>query len=633
MMLQTAVPALQQQVVPTISPDTSAAAVVRTPLPGGVGAFVRTVMNAPSWLQITVIAVGAVIVLALLVWLWVRRASVLHWLRTRSGVSKIAMTAILIVAIAGSVGFGTASWNYIQHNNDFCVGCHVMGTAWTKFQHSEHRKLKCHDCHQQSIVASMRQLYLWVAERPNSIPAHSKVPTAVCQNCHNQEHPDSAWKRIMTTAGHRTHLNNANSKLRNVQCVTCHGAEVHHFVPIDKTCGQSGCHEDLQIKLGKMAAQTSLHCTGCHNFTVAVGENISPDSARTQLVPTGGECLDCHQMKQKLAATLAEFDPNKDPHKAVCGSCHNPHKQTTPGQSFETCATAQCHARPDTLTPFHRGLPKGELAKCGTCHQAHIWKVPSKDCVACHHDLDHPLRGAGARKPPPGHPLDDSSDPPVGGPFVPDAESETPAARPPQQQTPTDTATFTHARHKALQCSSCHSSAETHGAVTISRPAGCRDCHHSTEQKATCTTCHKTPPPLDETVSVAMTVWTAPRDRTLSFAHERHTKLECRTCHTAPGTLVAQASCVSCHGDHHYPTATCASCHPAKPIATQREHPRQTTHAGCSGAGCHRDAAVLALPATRSVCLVCHREQTNHKPGGDCGTCHLVTWQPNGGGR
>jgi hypothetical protein len=340
-------------------------------------------------------------------------------------------------------------------------------------------------------------------------------------------------------------------------------------------------------------------------------------------------------MKERLATALPELDPAKDPHKAVCGTCHDPHKQATPKAAFESCANEQCHVRVDTLTSFHRGLSTGALADCGTCHKAHIWKVPSKDCVACHRDLDHPLRGAGALKPPTGHPLieDHVQEPPVGGPYVPDADDVAAPPAPQQATTPHDTATFTHARHKGLGCSSCHSSEQTHGAVTISRPSGCMDCHHGEQQKTTCTTCHKPPGAREETLSLTMTVWNAPRTRTLTFAHERHATLDCRTCHTTPRTLVAEVSCVSCHGDHHTVNATCAACHPAKAPAMQKEHPRVATHAGCGGSGCHRDAAVLALPPARSVCLACHREQTNHKPGGDCANCHLINWQPSGGTR
>src|SRR5579884_4308219 len=172
--------------VPQVRPASSLAdsAVVRTPLPGGVGTFVRVVLNAPPRVQVTVIGLGIVTFGGLVVWLWLIRERWLRWLRTRSLGWKIGLTGVTALAITGAASVGVVSWNYTQHNNDFCIGCHVMGSAWTRFQHSEHRKLKCHDCHQQSLFASMRQLYLWVAERPNEIPPHAKVPTGICERCH-----------------------------------------------------------------------------------------------------------------------------------------------------------------------------------------------------------------------------------------------------------------------------------------------------------------------------------------------------------------------------------------------------------------------------------------------------------------
>ena len=633
---------------------------MQTPLPAGVGAFVRVVLNAPAWLQITVIAVGVLVALAVVAWLWVRRAVIVAWFRTRSRGYKIALAAIALAAVTGAATFGTVTWNYTQHNNDFCIGCHVMGNAWGRFQHSEHRKLKCHDCHQQSIFASMRQLYLWVTERPNSIPPHAKVPTTICKNCHDQSRPDSAWKHVLATAGHSVHLRNDKPALRNVQCVTCHGAEVHHFVPIDKTCGQAGCHERLQIKLGKMAGQTSMHCTGCHNFTREIAANVSPDSALVSLTPTGDKCLGCHEMKQRLGTELAQMDSTRDPHQAVCGSCHNPHKQSLTSQAFTTCATAQCHARPDTLSPFHRGLPAAALASCGNCHKAHVWKVPSTACKSCHRDLDHPLKGAGVHPPLPqtkaasaapgvtapvttpsvaprhGGPSVEADEAPENGPSF-EAALQFPAPPVTQAVSPaatpaSDTTKFAHARHKSVECTACHSSETSHGALTIRQPAGCLECHHAPRQKAACVACHTTPGDRIPAVALAMTVWNAPRTRTMPFAHDRHKKIECRSCHTTPTTLAPATTCASCHADHHTQSATCASCHPAVPVAAQRQHPRVASHTGCAGAGCHSDAAVLGLAPTRNVCIACHRDKTDHKPGGDCASCHLVGWNPTAPG-
>ena len=577
-------------------------ATVHTPLPGGVGTVVRVVLNAPSWLQITVIACGVITFGWLAVFLVLRRRRIFNWIGARSRGWKLASAALALAAVTGFASFGTATWRYTQHNNDFCIGCHVMSTAWTKFQHSEHKNLKCHDCHQQSIFASMRQLYFWVAERPASIPAHAKVPTSICQNCHNQVNPDSTWKRIIASAGHSVHLRNGKPALRNIQCVTCHGAEVHHFVPIEQTCGQSDCHSNLHVQLGKMSTQSSMHCTGCHAFTDAVAENISPDSARVSLVPTGEKCLACHPMEKRVASKLAEYSPSREPHKAVCGSCHDPHKQTTTKAAFQSCATAECHARADTLTPFHRGLPSGALADCGSCHKAHVWKVQSKECRACH------------RTPPDRRITHDIA-------LDMDAGDEAIPASP-------DTILFSHTRHKSVECSSCHSSASTHGALIVRPLVGCQECHHGPKQKAACTTCHTRDKLVarPKQLSLAMSVWPASRTRTLGFDHARHANTECRTCHTKTLTMAPEKTCASCHDDHHEPAANCASCHPAVPLSQNAAHPRAVTHTGCGATNCHTDSAVLALAPTRNVCVACHREQINHQPSGECATCHLVSW-------
>lgn len=614
----------QQAVIPT---DTVSPAVVRTPLPGGVGAFVRAVLNQPPWVQKTVIPLVGLALATIAFLLWRRRRRILDWLRSRSRGWKIAMVGLAAAVTTGFAVFSASAWHYTQHNNDFCIGCHVMGGAWTKFQHSEHRTLQCHDCHRQSMFASMKQLYLWVAERPDKIPPHATVPTRICQECHNQSVADSTWKRVIATAGHSVHMRNDTAALRNVQCVTCHGAEIHHFVPVDKTCGQSGCHENLPVKLGKMAGQSSLHCTGCHAFTAVVAEPISADSASTRLVPTGSECLSCHAMKQRVSTELAMLDPAKEPHKAVCGACHNPHAQRAPKDAFATCATGSCHARADTLTPFHRGLPKAVLANCATCHAAHEWKVKSTDCAACHRDLERPRRVAPPlRSVTPNDTQDDDA------PHGPIAEDEELSPRlPPQapQVIPPDTARFSHERHAKVSCGSCHSAKRSHGEVTVKRPDGCLACHHGAEQKAECTACHARDrlPARSLSTPVRMSVRATQSERSLSFRHQDHARTSCRTCHTASLTLAAERDCASCHKEHHTATVTCASCHPASVETMRAAHPRDATHAGCGGSGCHVDATVTSLAPTRTLCLSCHVAQATHKPGGDCVTCHLVPWR------
>jgi len=283
----------------------------------------------------------------------------------------------VVLAAAGTGG--AVSWNYMQHDNGFCTGCHVMHTAFDRFIESEHDTLSCHDCHQQSVFASTRQLYLWVVDRPEKIGEHARVPNDVCTRCHNTGESE-LWQRILTTAGHRTHLESDSVALRDVQCVDCHGVELHRFVPADSTCGTANCHINNEIKIGGMQNQTALHCVTCHQFTAEVPQFASRDSAQGTLVPKQSECFSCHEMR----AVLAEFDPRFDPHNGACGMCHNPHTQERPTEAAKSCTTAACHGDWKNR-PFHSGKAHGAVgSQCLICHSPHRAEVDASDCAGCH---------------------------------------------------------------------------------------------------------------------------------------------------------------------------------------------------------------------------------------------------------
>lgn len=356
-----------------------------SPLPGGVSAVVRALFGLPQWFQIGGIVVAAIVFFGLVGWAAVRRRELWGWLRTRSNPTLWVMGVGVALIVIVTTAFGFRAKNYIEHENSFCLGCHVMDPAFARFETSEHSLFQCHDCHQQPLSASLRQVYLWVAERPSEIGEHAPVPNRVCETCHIQQDPDTTWQRISATAGHRIHLESDSSALAGVQCVTCHGVEVHRFVPPDQTCGQAGCHrpEDTHIALGAMQEQATLHCTLCHEFTAVVGELTPRPVAQQGLVPRGQQCLLCHEMAQIMVDFVAEDDP----HDAVCGTCHNPHTQTAPSDAAASCTNAGCHEAPEELTPFHRGLPAATRTRCLTCHRPHTWRLDGDDCRACHQVL------------------------------------------------------------------------------------------------------------------------------------------------------------------------------------------------------------------------------------------------------
>jgi len=590
--------------------DTVHAGPLPSPLPGGVAALSRWLFNIPSWIQISGAIVGAAVAVWVCWQLWKRRAAILTWLTTRSRGWKIGLASAALVVVAALAGVGAYGWHFMMKDNDFCSSCHVMSGAFSRFQHSEHKQLLCHDCHEQSMYANARQLVLWVLEKPQVIPMHKRVPNAVCARCHIQDvqNGDSLWKRISATAGHRLHLHSDSASLKNVQCVTCHGLEVHHFAPVDSTCGQANCHQSTHIRLGKMAMQTQLHCVKCHQFTTRVSETISLDSTRRTLVPEMDQCFACHEMKKRMG----NYEPAKDPHQAVCGACHDPHKDKLPSDAWARCENSGCHAHADTL-PFHRVIAASTVAKCGSCHKAHSWTLSADQCIACHQNV-----------------LEDRPSPArvsAGATPVVLASLRLPIAGSPGG------AKFSHRRHRDVECTACHATGKDHGKLLLSGIADCQSCHHASPTTTaagtppkTCTTCHASADlatSIPDTVSMRLSVWQAARTRVLGFRHANHTTLECGRCHTTPLTLARapEVSCASCHEQHHDPTAQCRTCH----LPSKNAHTRQA-HLGCTESQCHSPQAVAKLQPKRNVCLVCHQTKVDHQPGKECATCHQVQW-------
>lgn len=179
-----------------------------------------------------------------------------------------------------------------------------------------------------------------------------------------------------------------------------------------------------------------------------------------------------------------------------------------------------------------------------------------------------------------------------------------------------------HGSHGSVACTSCHGTPPDYATLPVRSQDECMACHHDPSRTGDCGACHSSPPPetLPVATSLRMSVWEGPRARIVSFEHGRHQSLTCRTCHEkAPSNAVVRG-CESCHEDHHRPEASCGRCHAAEAV----EHHDRSVHLGCGGEGCHQDPVVLALPPTRSVCLLCHRERLGHEPGGECVGCHLV---------
>jgi nitrate/TMAO reductase-like tetraheme cytochrome c subunit len=557
-----------------------------------------------------------------------------------TGIHVVLGVALIAVVAVGSV-FLYQTYDYVEHDNQFCLQCHLMRDPFERFARSAHRDLGCKACHRPNIIERSQMGLAQVIEQPDEIRVHAHVPNAVCAECHIDGDPER-WRHIASTAGHRVHLESDDPALGGLQCVECHSTGVHEFAATDRTCGQAGCHETTTIQLGRMADIT-IHCASCHEFTAPVPESALPVEVASSMRPQAAECMSCHQMR----LLLTDFPPD-EPHDAVCGACHNPHTQETPRDAAQTCGSAGCHDRPADLTPFHRGLGIGVLEDCLVCHEAHDFRIPhgGMDCLACHSDIyrDAPPAGgsptAGAKPPLPAMARGEAGEARfvsarhggMGGvsPRAPQ-EALLPAQRGPLTR---DTLGFWHAQHRGVECTACHSVRDRHGGVVVTSLRDCRSCHHTAPVATPCLQCHDRAAVrrLGVPVSRIMNIRTGSLDRprrTLPFDHGVHLQYDCQRCHTEGLALSAAAlDCAGCHQEHHQATVSCMACHPA-PASGAHD---LASHAGCAGSGCHdaAPAAVRAVPNTRDFCLACHQALVDHRPGRNCIACHAL---PAAGGQ
>lgn len=635
--------------------------VVQSPLPDPLVPIVQWFFQKPSWVMISGIVIAATLGIAALVFLWRRRRSIARWLGTRERAVKLGLVGVVGALLLLMFGSGFAAYNYMINDNDFCKGCHIFVPSGQAFVRPDtgtyllvnkvegaHDSLSCHACHPFSLKAQSRELYLWIADRPEEVPPHAKVPREICEGCHVTGEAKKTWQRVASTAGHRIHLESDSSALQEVACLTCHARTAHRFQPADTTCAQQGCHltDDVKINLGRMAArftpenldpnEEELYCNSCHQFT-AEAQFVTLDSASNALRPGEGQCLGCHEMR----ALVASFDPAKDPHGGSCGMCHNPHVDVKPTDARKSCADAGCHADWRGVA-FHVGKAHRKVAeRCGTCHESHAARVDASDCTGCHQTVRQ--RG-GATKPP--LPFDtlkamqQSSRPAplrdlhgVSRLLVEPGRARGRGDAPPPDDPPGERVapipslpdTFSHATHRKLACLTCHNTSSRTSDLTFQPPRGCQICHHQRPARSDCSTCHQSEE-IEAARPVAVEVQVqrrAPRERQVGFEHSRHTDVACTECHVTPVSLEPAppvAGCTACHGDHHVEGRDCAACHRTDAIV-EAHAPPVDAHRKCDQ--CHTATTVARLQPTRSFCLACHSSETDHYRQQECSVCHL----------
>lgn len=254
---------------------------------------------------------------------------------------------ILVIGFAAAGVYSAyQGYDYAMNDPAFCRNCHTMEEAWTRWQTSEHRNVTCHACHEASIVASAKQVVVFVLRQPQRVGKHAEVPREVCQRCHFSGDP--RWRQVAATAGHRIHATD-----RGIQCVVCHAPAIHRFRPAVEICGTCHVAQTRGERAVAIQAMADLHCTQCHGF-------LRTDPS---LAPARQTCLQCHSA---LPGPMASWPPGA-PHQFACGQCHRPHERAQP---VVACRTCHEQPRPDVH-------PASTLAgtACTVCHVPHRWRV------------------------------------------------------------------------------------------------------------------------------------------------------------------------------------------------------------------------------------------------------------------
>ena len=299
--------------------------------------------------------------------------------------SPAVLTGLGIVGALLMVAAGVATYqtyDYIQHDNDFCVSCHLMEDPFERFSQSVHREVSCKACHQPSPIDRFAMGVRQFVANPERIEVHAEVPDSRCEHCHVEGDPE-LWVHVENSRGHDLHLNGGDPVLRDLECVSCHSVSVHEFGTTTDSCGRAGCHDnDTDVHLGEMG-QLRLSCEACHDFRAPLADESGELTGdRTSLRPTSVQCLSCHDMRERV-----DLNPLDEPHGAVCGVCHNAHSQRSSRDPVNSCTDALCHGFPEEVEDRHHQWEEVDLDDCVQCHAAHTFRIDGSECLDCHDDI------------------------------------------------------------------------------------------------------------------------------------------------------------------------------------------------------------------------------------------------------
>ena len=143
-------------------------------------------------------------------------AQLVHWAGNLT-TPALGVIGLVVMAGVGAGGFyAYQTYDYVQHDNDFCMSCHLMQEPFERFAESAHQGLGCKACHQPTLIARSEMALTQIVENPADITAHAEVPNERCAQCHIEGDPQK-WRHIAASAGHKVHLESDDPGLQGLQ--------------------------------------------------------------------------------------------------------------------------------------------------------------------------------------------------------------------------------------------------------------------------------------------------------------------------------------------------------------------------------------------------------------------------------
>ena len=276
-----------------------------------------------------------------------------------------------------------------------CTACHTEET-WEKaplFFHDstkyvltgKHRTVECEKCHKPMTVAGVaKPVTRYVGVRAGTCQTchtdpHQGRMRQTCESCHNTE----SWTRLTNRNAFESGFDHSRTKFQLVgahahsQCAACHNptARPTAGVKIAFLPGQGGAMYP--------SPRTTGGCASCH---------VDVHEGNFARIAGGPACQNCHNETTWLPASYDLARHNRETyvltgaHVAVaCVSCHKPVRQGGPPQfKLPSRECIACHRETDP----HADQFPGRV--CTECHVTETFKVAAFD----HAKTRYPLDGA-----------------------------------------------------------------------------------------------------------------------------------------------------------------------------------------------------------------------------------------------